>query len=361
MSLGTTEEFNQEQLLITKIFLQKIKFSAPKPSYKILSESKESQSLYEQIDYKISSSMSFNKYNIPDWINVSLHAYNYKKNKKIIFMHIENNYTQKLLPKKVIIYSHENGTDLIRLLPFLIDLSVQNKCNIISYDYRGFGCSSSKSNDINFLKSYEYTMDYALNYLNYKIDNILLIGRDIGALHSIIIASRHKYNMCKGLILISPFFNEKIIDINNLKNIFCPTLLIKERSENNENNKEDNTVELYRKINNEREWFIKLKKNSENNTNLKISNNEDILLSHRRKFINFIREYIQTNNEDKNIYSISRKSTIAETYDNPEICFDYSDIRNDDNINNKNNIKRNYMKEFKEEDDNINYNNDDDY
>ena len=366
MSLGTTEEFNQEQLLLAKIFLQKIKFSAPKPSYKILPKTKDSQSLYEEIDYEILSSMSFNKYNIPDWINVSLHALNYKKNKQLIFMHIENNYIEKMLPKKVIIYSHENDTDIIRLLPFLIDLSVQNKCDIISYDYRGYGCSSSKSNDNNFLQSYEHTMDYALNYLNYKIDNILLIGREIGAIHSIIIASRHKYNMCKGLILISPFCNEKIINLNNMKNIICPTLLIKERNENNENNKEDKPISFYRTINNEKEWLIKNKKKTENNTNINISNNEDILLSHRRKFINYIREYMVSNNEDKNAYSLSRKSTNAETLlDNGEICIDYCDNNqnenNINNINNKNNIKKSYMKEFKEEDENINYNNEEDY
>ena len=349
MSIGTIEEFNKETSALSKIFLSKIKFSAPKPSYKITGESNNSSSLYEDIDYEILSSMPFNKYNIPDWIKVSLHSINYKKNKKLIFMHIENNYNEKSFSpksKKAIIYSHENDTDIIKLLPFLIDLSVQNKCNIISYDYRGFGCSSSKSNDNNFLNSYEYTMNYALNYLNYKIENILLIGRDIGAIHSIIIASRHKYNMCKGLVLIFPFANEKIIDKNNMKNIICPTLLIKEKDKNN---KEDESLLFFREINNEKEWLLK---NKTNNID------EDILLSHRRKFINYIREYMKSNNEDKNLYALSRKSTNAETLlDNNEMYFDYLDNQNDENINNK--IKKNYMREFKEEDDNINYNNDD--
>ena len=349
MSIGTIEEFNKETSALSKIFLSKIKFSAPKSSYKITGESNNSSSLYEDCDYEILSSMPFNKYNIPDWIKVSLHSINYKKNKKLIFMHIENNYNEKSFSpklKKAIIYSHENDTDIIKLLPFLIDLSVQNKCNIISYDYRGFGCSSSKSNDNNFLNSYEYAMNYALNYLNYKIENILLIGRDIGAIHSIIIASRHKYNMCKGLVLIFPFVNEKIIDKNNMKNIICPTLLIKEKDENN---KEDESLLFFREINNEKEWLLK---NKANNID------EDILLSHRRKFINYIREYMKSNNEDKNLYALSRKSTNAETLlDNNEMYFDYLDNQNDENINDK--IKKNYMREFKEEDDNINYNNDD--
>ena len=73
MSIGTIEEFNKETSALSKIFLSKIKFSAPKPSYKITGESNNSSSLYEDIDYEILSSMPFNKYNIPDWIKVSIH------------------------------------------------------------------------------------------------------------------------------------------------------------------------------------------------------------------------------------------------------------------------------------------------
>ena len=346
--------YNQEILSLKDLFSPKIKFYPSKPSYKIISQIKDSSSLYDDIDYEILSSMPFNKFNIPDWIKVSLHSLNYKKNKKIIFLHIQNNYNQKYLPpNKVILYSHENNTDIVELFPFLIDLSIQNKCNIISYDYRGFGCSSSKSNEKNFTNSYEYAINFALNYLNYKIENILLMGRDIGAIHSIIIASRHKYNICKGLILISPIINEKIIDINIMKSIICPTLLIKENNKD-ENNKEDETISFYRQINNEKEWFPKNK------------NGKDILLNHRQKFLNYIREYMKSNNDDKNICTLSRKSTNVETLvDNNELYFDLENQNEDKGCNNKstkqNNNKRNYMKEFEEEDSNINYNNNEDY
>ena len=360
----TSDDFiyNQEIPSLKDLFYPKIKFYPPKPSYKIISQIKESSSLYDDIDYEILSSIPFNKFNIPDWINVSFHSINYKKNKKLIFMHIQNNYNKKYLPpNKVILYSHENNTDLIRLLPFLIDLSIQNKCNIISYDYRGFGCSSSKSSEKNFTTSYEYAINFALNYLNYKIENILLMGRDIGAIHSIIIASRHKYNMCKGLILISPIINEKIIDINIMKSIICPTLLIKEKI-NDENNKEDDELSFYRQINNEKEWFPKNKNKCENN----FFYEQDILLNHRSKLISYIREYMKSNNDDKIIRTLSRESTNTETLlDNNEIYFDLENQNEDKICNNKsitqNNNKRNYMKEFEEEDNNINYNNEDDY
>ena len=350
---------NSEDILsINDLFSSKFKFYPPKTSYKIISQINASSSLYNNIDYEILSSFPFNKYDIPDWIKVSLHSINYKKNKNIICMHIENNCIKRQLSsKKVILYSHENNTDIIRLLPFLIDLSVQNKCNIISYDYRGYGCSSSKSNAENFISSYEYTIDFALNYLKYKIENILLIGRDIGAIHSVIISSRHKYNMCKGLILISPTINEEGISNKNImKSILCPTLLIKEKNEND--NKEDKSILFYRQINDEKEWFPKNKNIYDNKS---LFYEKDFLLYHRKKFINYVREYTKSNNDDKNISTYSRKSTNVETFNSD---FDYLENQNDDKYdsnkyNEQNNNNKNYMKEFEEEDDNINYNNDD--
>ena len=115
-----------------------------------------------------------------------------------MYIIIENNVQKRLLLKdeeknrkqknKAILYSHENGTDLFRILPFLIDLSVQIKCDIISYDYHGFGCSTQKPNEKNFTSIYEKIIDVTINKFKYKIDNILLMGRDIGAIHSIIIS-----------------------------------------------------------------------------------------------------------------------------------------------------------------------------
>ena len=359
MSSSENFKYNENVSFIKEIFSSKIKFSPPKPSYTIVSQMKDSSSSFEKIDFEILSSMPFKKYNIPDWINVTLHSLTYKKNKQLIFMHIENNYNQnKFSSNKVIIYSHENNADIIRLLPFLIDLSVQNKCNIISYDYRGFGCSSSYSNEENFTNSYEYTMNYALNHLNYNIENILLMGRDIGVVHSLIIASRNSYNKCKGLILISPIINEKIININIIKNIICQTLIIKERNEK-EDNKEDETILMYRQINNVKVWLPKNKNLSQNNQN------EDILLNHRKKFIYFIREYLKSNDEYKNsLETLSRRSTnVATLSDNNEIYYDLENQNETKENSNKgkeqNKSKKDYIQKFEEEEGYINYNNDD--
>ena len=85
---------------------------------------------------------------------------------------------------------------------FLIDLSIQSKCNIISYDYPGFGCSTQKTEEKQFNLICDNLMDFCLNYLKYKIENVLLIGKGIGAMNSLHISYDTKYNNCKGMILI---------------------------------------------------------------------------------------------------------------------------------------------------------------
>lgn len=349
-----------------KLLSSKIKLHSPKPSYKIISKSKNKSSIYKEVEYEILPCISFSKYEIPFWIKVSLYSINYNKKKKIIGMHIENNFNKKKLPlssKKVILYSHENRTDIIRLLPFLIDLSVQNKCNIISYDYRGFGCSSSQAKEKNFIDIYEVIMKFSLDYLNYKIENILLMGRDIGANHSLIIASRNKYKSCKGLILISPVISERILDINSMKSIICHTLLIKEKEENSGDNEEDEIILFCRQITNENEWFPKHKSLNSNDKNL--FKNEDYLIIHRKKFLNLIKEYIKSDNNDKNNFSLSRISTTATILDNKEHFIEVLENNNEKNSDNKNlELKviqnNNNRDEFEEdEDDNISYDNDD--
>ena len=343
-----------------KLISSKIKFFPPKPSYKIINSPKDNS----KVEYEILSSLPYTKNNIPDWITVSLYSmYSEKIKSNIVFIHIENNINNKSLLKierkekiknkknKAILYSHENGKDLFLILPFLIDLSIQAKCNIISYEYIGFGCSLGKPTEKNFITIYQIIMHITINFLKYQIENILLMGRDIGASISLIIASRNIYNNCKGLILISPIISDKYIDRNSMKKIICPTLLIQPKSINDNENINKNEIILFcREINNEKEWFPK-DKNLYNENSL--FHNGDILLKHRKKFINYIREFIKSNKEEKNFVTYSAKSTSTESSnDNLDNFID--------DIENNNNNKKDIMK-ILEEEDAINFSNNDDY
>ena len=284
----------------------KIKFQVPNPSYKVIKVNKNDA----KVEYEILKSNCYTKNNIPDWINITLFSKNLNDIKSnLIYIHIENQIQTKILLKgkgnacienrKLILYSHENATDLFRILPFLIDLSIQIKCDIISYDYIGFGRSNGKLAENNFINIYEYIIDIILNDFKYHVENILLMGRDIGAMNSIAIASRNKFLKCKGLILISPIISGKRIDLNFMKSIICPTLLILSKNiENDEEEEKVNPIISYcREINNEKEWFPKDKIVYDSQS---LFFKGDILLKHRKKFISFIREYMKSDNEENN-------------------------------------------------------------
>ena len=195
-------KYTHEITTNNKLISSKIKFSPPKPSYKIINTSKGKS----KVDYEIISSLPYTKNNIPDWITISLYSmYCEKVKSNIVFIHIKN---ESLLKKeeeekgknkrnKIILYSHENGKDLFLILPFLIDLSIQGRCNIISYEYIGYGRSLGKPTEKNFLIIHKIIMHITLNFFKYQLENILLMGRDIGALISLIIASTNRYNNCK--------------------------------------------------------------------------------------------------------------------------------------------------------------------
>ena len=352
-------KYAHEITMNKKAIFSKIKFYPPAPSYKINNQEKNGT----KVNYEILSSLPYTKNNIPDWINISLYSLNIEKSRSnIIYIHIENTHQKKIFLKneeklknpkrKVILYSHENGKDIFILLPFLIDLSIQIKCDIITYDFIGFGCSSGKHNEKNFISMYPKIMDIAINSLNYQIENILLMGRDIGAMHSLILASRNKNISCKGLILISPVICDKMIDRNIMKGIICPTLLIIPRGlDDIEDNNENQILNFCKDIQNLKEWYPKDKSMNDTNSLFKI---DDIILKHRKKFIYYVREFMKSNDEEKNMASGSAKSTNSETCpDNIENCFEcnknkYGSIKS----------KKDLIKEF-ESGEKIDYINDD--
>ena len=355
-------KYAHEITINNKLIASNIKFFPPKPSYTLDSNNTDNN-IDNKVDFEILPSLPYTKNNIPEWIDITLYSLQLSKKTNLVCIHIENNIQKTLLlqdeekakkqKRRAILYSHENNADLFIILPFLIDLSVQIKCDIVSYDYLGFGCSLGKTTEKNFLSTYQNVMDFVLNNLKYQIENILLIGRDIGAIHSIIIASRNKYKNVKGLILITPLISEKNIDINIMKSITCPTLLIEQKGTDNVKDDKENKMVLFcREITDEKEWFPK-DKNIYNNKSLFY--NGDILLKNRKKFIKYIKEYMKSNGTENGCTIGSGVSTNSGTSN--DNCENYSEDMID-NKKDKENNKIDYVKEFEEED-NIDYNNDD--
>ena len=243
--------------------------------------------------------------------------------------------------------THGQYTDLLRLAPFLIDLSIQMKCDIVSFDYWGFGCSSGKPKINTILSDGEDAINFAISYLKYKIENIILFGKGIGTMSSIFLASRQNYHDCKSLILCMPDIGKKIVDVKVMRSIFCQTLLIMEFEDKNEINNNE-IINLCREIHNEKEWLPIRKKNKEIknnffNINDEFDDYEDVYSRHRSKFIMKIKDYIYPEQEiikAKNKHSTVGGSTDSDSNRNLSIVLNeqYHPMSLGSNIKNKKNI-----------------------
>ena len=309
---------------------KKIKLKVPKPSYEIISESKNNQQIISKIGFKPTKEALFNEYNIPkSMIDLTFYSILRKKGRQIIALHIMNKCLNSKNPifneTNVILYCHENGTDLLRLVPFLIDLSLQMKCDIVSFDYSGFGCSSGKSSLDKIISDGEYVLKFIFSELNTKNENIILFGKGIGAMSAIYLASNHTNNNYKALILCMPLILKSLIDIKAIRSIFCPTLLIKEYEDKNSISG-DEVISICREIPNEKEWLPIRKRDKEIKKNIlfvdlnsKNDDYEDVYSRHRCKFIIKIREYIYPDKEmltRKNNQSSTGGSTTSDSNKN---------------------------------------------
>ena len=247
----------------------------------------------------------------------------------------------------LILYCHENETDLLRIIYFLKDISIQMKCDIISFDYQGFGHSYNNKPKIETIPfDGEETLNFTLNYLKYKIENIIIMGKDIGANTAIYLTSQDIYSKCKSLILCNPVLNLGIIDIKIMRMINCKCLLIKE-IENKEEIAQNETIYLCGEIPNEKEWFpLKKKKNGINDKFIGMQqymsdiNFDDVYFKHRSKFIIKLKDFVYP--EEENIKNRKKgSSSIGESTDSDtDLSSSINKMLNFDNVKeNKNGDK----------------------
>jgi hypothetical protein len=257
------------------------------------------------------------------------------------------------------------------------------KCDIVSFDYSGFGCSSGKPDLDSLLMDGEDVINFTISYLKYKIENIILFGKGIGSMSAIYLASRQNYYNLKGLILCMPEIGNKIIDIKVMRSIICQTLLIME-FENKDEIDDNEIINLCREIPNEKEWFPLRKKNTKNLNFLELvdyfDDYEDVYSRHRGKFILKIKDYIYLDKD--NTQNRKKSSTIGGSTDSDSIksmslgksignkkilnsinfIEKYNDKKNENQINENDNEKgRPKKKDEFFNDTEIEINNDEDY
>jgi len=145
------------------------------------------------------------------------------------------------MPVGTILYSHGNGENVSQLLDWADKMRSEFRCNVLVYDYAGYGKSEGKPTAPGVLDDGLA----ALNYLNQQegipIDQIIVWGFSLGGSVSVDLASKHEV---KALIVESSFTSlaemsrvvvpflpaeyllwEQLSSIKKIANVRCPVFI----------------------------------------------------------------------------------------------------------------------------------------
>jgi hypothetical protein len=145
-----------------------------------------------------------------------------------------------------LLVSHGNTSTIGIIYPTLVDFAYQFKCDILTYDYTGYGHSNGVTTLDEIYSDIEEVGRFAKNILHVPTNELILFGCNIGSLPSLHLATQSEYNNIKGIILMSPVSTGvRIIstdikikqlermknydiyhDIRGISNIRCNVLLI---------------------------------------------------------------------------------------------------------------------------------------
>ena len=106
-----------------------------------------------------------------------------------------------------IIYCQGNSGDLGTSLFECYDISLKCNCNIITFEYPGYGiCKNDEIKEIEFFKRIKLVYNYIIQKLHYKPNQIILYGFSLGTGIAFDFACKKQYPVA-GLILQAPFLS----------------------------------------------------------------------------------------------------------------------------------------------------------
>lgn len=104
--------------------------------------------------------------------------------------------------KYTIIYSHGNADDLGRIHKFCTNLCLSLFCDVVVYDYSGYGQSKGRASERNLYSDIKAVWDYTLKTYESDGRKIVLYGKSLGTAPTIDLAAKV---VCAGVILQTPF------------------------------------------------------------------------------------------------------------------------------------------------------------
>lgn len=187
-----------------------------------------------------------------------------------------------------IIFSHSPQFDLGKLFPFLIDLSSQLKTDLISFDYTNPEINNSTSLENSYTTDLEQVIEFSVSKLKIDLTTIVLMGKSLGSISILGVASKEEFKPIKGMVLLSPIargytlrykkFTEDYDALQKANSILARTFLIHGKKDNVINVEQSEL--LAKSIRYVSKWFP----SKENHSNL--------LTYYRCKFYNNIKKFI---------------------------------------------------------------------
>ena len=201
--------------------------------------------------------------------------------------------------KITLLVSHSNNVDLGIIFPRLCDLATTLKCDIISYDYAGYGCSNNKPNYSSLKNDITVVINFSVDTFDLKHENIVLLSFNIGAIPNIYVSSLSTYCSIRGMILVSPLLNFiKKFNYSYINEVICPVFIIQGEFEENIEQKE--IVKFAKKFKESIHWEPK-----------NCSSFEEIMDEYRSKFYKKIRKFLSHVNTTR----LKISQSIAESRD----------------------------------------------
>lgn len=120
--------------------------------------------------------------------------------------------------KYTILFSHGNAVDIGQLTSFLVGLGSRLRCNIMAYDYTGYGCSTGTTSERHLYSDIEAAWHCLNKRYGICPQNIILYGQSIGTVPTIDLASRFEVG---GVILHSPLTSGLRMAFPETKRTWC--------------------------------------------------------------------------------------------------------------------------------------------
>eukprot|EP00357_Protocruzia_adherens_P021927 CAMPEP_0114990980 /NCGR_PEP_ID=MMETSP0216-20121206/11105_1 /TAXON_ID=223996 /ORGANISM="Protocruzia adherens, Strain Boccale" /LENGTH=395 /DNA_ID=CAMNT_0002354231 /DNA_START=343 /DNA_END=1530 /DNA_ORIENTATION=- len=172
---------------------------------------------------------------LPDlpWIKVNAFYLHPRPNRKVCCL-----YLQWPRAEFTILYSHGNSTDLGGIAKSLIDMAENLKCNVISYDYAGYGLSDGVTTEDELYQNIKCVYKYLTITQRISFSKIILYGFSVGSGPSVDLAADPSTpvggavlhgGLASGLTLISgdPGAKWEVFDnISKMPRVACPVFII---------------------------------------------------------------------------------------------------------------------------------------